>query len=306
MKRLLLVVSVVVLVLTASGVGGQGALSATTAAADAQQPSVKEIAAHREHAATRAAQRLLHEFALPPGARSTREPANYGGVLRRSGPEPPAKVVDVHRFWSVQKSLKVVAAFVKAHPVRGLKASGATYGSRAPHYLTWSFVWPVTSQPVPSRRLLNVTAVRLPGRTVLRVDAKAVWIYPRSPNEKVPASVREILLRTPKVHLKVTGRAKVERIVRWFDALPISPPGVAGLCALMPGADITLSFRTASGRSLAGAQLPPTSANICDSITFKIGGHRQAPLIDRDVPIQESFVGRLQRLLGVQLLLHYR
>jgi hypothetical protein len=206
----------------------------------------------------------------------------------------------------VQKSLKAVAAFVKAHPVRGLKTSGATYGSRTPHYLTWSFVWPVTRQPAPSRRLLNVTAVRLAGRTVLRVDAKAVWIYPRSPNEKVPARLREISLRTPKVHRKVTDHAKVERIVHWFDALPISPPGIGFMCALMPGADITLSFRTASGRTLAHAQLPPTSASGCDSITFKIGGHPQAPLIDRDVPLQDSFVGRLQRLLGVHLLLTYR
>jgi hypothetical protein len=305
MKRLLLVVSVLVVVVTASGVGGQTASSATTAAADARQPSVKAMAARRERDATREAESLLHAFALPPGARPTREPANYGGVLRRSGPEPPAKVVDVHRFWSVQKPLKVVAAFVRAHRVRGLKTTGATYGSNVPHYLTWSFVRPTSSHRVPSSRLLNVTAVRLPGRTILRVDAKAAWTYPRSPNEQVPAKVREIVLRTPKVHLKVTDRAQVERIVHWFDALPISPPGVASMCALMPAADITLSFRSASGLPLAHAQLPPTSAGICDSISFKIHGHPQAPLIDRYGPLHTSFVGRLQRLLGVQLLLRY-
>ena len=214
MKRLLLVVSVLVVVVTASGVGGQTASSATTAAADARQPSVKAMAARRERDATREAESLLHAFALPPGARPTREPANYGGVLRRSGPEPPAKVVDVHRFWSVQKPLKVVAAFVRAHRVRGLKTTGATYGSNVPHYLTWSFVRPTSSHRVPSSRLLNVTAVRLPGRTILRVDAKAAWIYPRSPNEQVPAKVREIVLRTPKVHLKVTDRAQVERVAK--------------------------------------------------------------------------------------------
>ena len=300
--------SVVVLVLASSGVAAQAVLRGNTAAAAVQQPTVRQIAAHRERAAARKARRLLHEFALPPEARPTREPANYGGVLRRSGPEPPAKVVDVHRFWSVQRSLKAVAAFVRAHQVRGYKSSGSEYGTNVPHYLTWSFVWPTGSShhPVPSRRLLNVTAVRLPGRTVLRVDAKSVWVYPRSRSEKVPSGVREIVLHTPKMREKVTDPAEVQRIVRWFDALPISPPGVASLCPAVPGADITLSFRSRSGHSLAQAKLPPTSASICDQISFTIGAHPQAPLIDRPGSLRESFVGRLQRLLGVQLLLTYR
>jgi hypothetical protein len=118
--------------------------------------------------------------------------------------------------------------------------------------------------------------------------------------------VREIVLRAPKVRVKVADPAKVERIVRWFDALPISPPGVAAMCPLVPGADIALSFRSRSGLSLAQAKLPPTSTGICDSISFSVGGHPQTPLIDRYGPLRESFVGRLQRLLGVHLLLTYR
>jgi hypothetical protein len=118
--------------------------------------------------------------------------------------------------------------------------------------------------------------------------------------------VREIVLHAPKVRVKVTDAANVQRIVRWFDALPISPPGVASMCPLVPGADITLSFRSRSGLSLAQAKLPPTSAGICDSISFAVGGHPQTPLIDRYGPLRESFVGRLQALLGVHLLLTYR
>lgn len=305
MKPSLFAVSAFALVLATSGVVARSGMSATSTAADVRQPTVKVIAARRERAAAREAERLLHKFAPPPGARPAREPRGYGGVLRRSGPEPPAKVVDIHRFWSVRRSLKAVAAFVRAHHVRGFKSSGAEYGTNVPHYLAWSFVWP-TGGHAPSRRLLNVTAVRLPGRTVLRVDAKSVWVYPRSRSEKVPYGVREIVLHAPKVRVKVTDPAKVQRIVRWFDALPISPPGVATMCALMPGADITLSFRSRSGHSLAQAKLPPTSASICDSISFTIGGHPQTPLIDRYGPLRESFVGRLQRLLGVHLLLTYR
>jgi hypothetical protein len=306
MKRSLFAVSACALALAASGVVARSGVSVTSAAANVRQLSVKVIAVRRERAATREAERLLHKFPPPPGARRAREPRGYGGVLRRSGPEPPGKVVDIHRFWRVQRSLKAVASFVRGHQVRGFKSSGAVYGTNVPHYLTWSFVWPSGSSRVPSRRLLNVTAVRLPGRTVLRVDAKSVWVYPRSRSEKVPSGVREIVLHAPKVRVKLTDPAKVQRIVRWFDALPISPPGVATMCALVPGADITLSFRSRSGLSLAQAKLPPTSAGICNAISFTIGGHPQAPLIDRYGPLRESFVGRLQRLLGVHLLLTYR
>ena len=305
MKPFRFAVSACALVLAASGVVAGSGASATGIAAYVRQPSVKVIAARRERAATRDAERLLHKFTPPPGARTTREPRGYGGVLRQSGPEPPAKVVDVHRFWRVQRSLKAVAAFVSAHEVRGFRSSGAEYGTNVPHYLTWSFVWP-TGSHAPSRRLLNVTAVRLPGRTVLRVDAKSVWMYPRSRSEKVPSGVGEIVLHAPKVRVVVSDPAKVQRIVRWFDALPISPPGVGALCGLVPGSDITLSFRSRSRVPLAEARLPPTTAGICDPISFTIGGHRQAPLIDRYGPLRQSFAGRLQRLLGVHLLLTHR
>jgi hypothetical protein len=157
--------------------------------------------------------------------------------------------------------------------------------------------------------MLSGAVVPLHHRTVLRVDAKAVWIYPRSTLEKVPATVRKITVDAPKmpwapkIHLTVTGREKVARIVRWFNALPVSPPGPSPVCGIAAGADITLSFRAADGRSLARAKLPPIPAWICDSIAFTLGGKSQAPLADRDVTNKNaSFVGRLQRLLGVHLL----
>lgn len=248
-------------------------MSANGAAADVRQPSVKVIAARRERAAAREARRLLRKFTPPPGARPARAPRGYGGVLRRSGPEPPAKVVSIHRFWSVQQSLKAVAAFVRAHQVRGFTSSGAEYGPNVPHYVTWSFVWP-TGSHAPSRRLLNVTAVRLPGRTVLRVDAKSVWVYPRSLREKVPSGVREIVLRAPKVRVKVTDPTKVQRIVRWFDALPISPPGVAAMCPLAPAANITLFFPQRR-RALAGAG--EAAAYLGGYLRLDLLHHRRAP-----------------------------
>lgn len=296
MKRLLLPASALVLVVTACGAGAKPAPRVTELSARVR--SVRALVAQRKRAAAREARRLVHEFVPPPGARRAREPKNYGGVLRRPGETPVGEVVDIHRFWSVQKPLRSVAAFVRSHGLPGFERNGATYGTNVPHFLEWTFTSPTGKGRAPSR-YVNVTAVALPKRTVIRVDAQVVWIYPRSPKEKVPSRTSEIVVSAPKVSATVTDPAKVARIVRWFDALPISPPGIALLCPAMIGPQITLSFRSAGGAWLAQAKLPPHAASICDTIVFQIGGKAKKPLIDRN--FRESFVVRLQDLLGLHL-----
>lgn len=293
MKRWSLPASAFVLVLIACGAG---ATSAPRVAKAGRAPSVRVIAERREQSARRAANRLLRDFRVPPGARSIPEPRGYG-VLRRSGPSPVGEVVDVHRFWSVRKSLKTVAAFLGTHRLHGFEHSSASWGGNKPHYL-------LMSSKGPSGGYLNVTSVGLARRTVIRVDVQVSWIYPRSPNERVPADTRAIVVRSPKVSTTVRDPAKVARIIRWFDALPISPPGIAVSCPAVGSVDISLSFRGAGGARLAHAFVPPTFAWICDTIAFSIGGKQQKPLIDRaDRP---SFVRRLQQLLGVHLLSTHR
>ncbi|HEY2310675.1 MAG TPA: hypothetical protein VGH46_06130 [Gaiellaceae bacterium] len=290
MKCALLPASALVLVVTACGAGATSAPRVTEVGARVQ--SINLVAVRRKATALREATLLLHEFVPPPGARSIPKPRGYGGVLRQSGSGPLGETADAHEFWSVRRQLPAVAAFVRAHRPPGLRNSGATYGSNVPHYLMWSF----SSQ----RRYLNVTAVALPGRTIVRLDAKVLWIYPRSQSERVPAATREIVVTSPKVSREVTDPATVARISRWFDALPISPPGIAIACPLALAQSIGISFRNAHGAWLAQAEAPPTSANICDTIAFQIDGHTEKPLIDSGVG--DSFVRRLQQLLGVRLI----
>jgi hypothetical protein len=242
-------------------------------------------------------------FCRRPGSRRIPEPRNYGGGGRRSGPGPLGESVDVHRFWSVRKPLKGVVAFLRTHRLHGFEPSAATWGNREQHYLAMSSSSPAGGGPLPTR-FLNVTSVGLPHRTLIRADVEVTWIYPRSPTERVPAATREIVLHAPKGSAKVTDPTEVDRIIRWFDALPVSPPGIAVACPLSPGADITLSFREGSGAWLAQAKLPPTPASICDSIAFSIGGREQKPLIDR--ADRASFVRRLQDLLRIRLVEIYR
>jgi hypothetical protein len=290
MKRWSLPASALVLVLIACGAGTKSAPQVT--AVKSRVPSVRVLAARRERTARREAKTLLREFVAPREARRIQEPRNYAGVLRQSGPQPIGELVDVHRFWSVRKPLEAVTAFLRAHRLRGFEQSVASRGNqKPPHYIVMS--------SRAGDRYLNVTSVGLPRRTLIRVDAQVEWVYPRSPGEKVPAATSEIDVRAPRASADVTNQAKVARIVRWFDALTIAPPGIVVSCPLGVAPDIRLSFRDAHGDRLAQAAIPPSFAWICDSISFTIGGAQQKPLIDR--LHRPSFALRLQRLLGVHL-----
>jgi hypothetical protein len=198
----------------------------------------------------------------------------------------------------VRKPFDAVATFVPTHRPRGFESTEETQGEGLPPYRLWTFFWPTGRDRVPSR-FLDVTAVGLPGRTLLRVDAKAVWVYPRSPREKAPSAVREIDVRAHGVSRKVTDPAKVARIVRWFDSLPITPPGVSLFCGLPLARHVTFVFRSAGGVRLASAVAPAGGASICDPIDFSVRGRKQVPLVDR-LPAH-GFVHRVQRLLGVRL-----
>lgn len=301
-KRLLLPAIALVLVLTASG-------AIARAAPRTKDLGVQTIAAHREHAALREAETLMREFIPPPGARATRRPPGYGSVrvLRQSSGQLGEEVVSVHRFWSVRTPLKTVTAFVRAHRLHGFGHFGAMWYTRKPHYLAMGSSWPAAPDSVP-RRYFAVTVVGLPHVTVLRVDARVVWTYPRSPSEKVPSGVRMIDIHIPQRHrvrvVRVLHGGKLARIIRWFDALPISPPGVQVPCLGGVPGDITLSFRNASDAVLAHASVPRSNAAACDPIGFKIGSHTERPLIDGFV--RESFTSRLGQLLGLQLVENFR
>jgi hypothetical protein len=150
------------------------------------------------------------------------------------------------------------------------------------------------------QRLLAVTLVALHGWTVIRVDAGAAWIYPRSPHEAVPRGVREIDIRDGRVHRRVVGSTNVARIVHWFDALNVTQLGAAVICPAILASKVTLVFRSASGARVARSVVPSQPADGCDPIAFSIRGHVQTPLIDGTPGAGRAFVDRVQRLLGVR------
>jgi len=289
MKRLLAAVAVCAVLLAACGGGAQSATGPTTTAAGKTE-GVRAVAAARKRAAERQAQKLLREFALPAGTEPLR-PGSVAahGLLAHSALSPPGygELAVRHGFWQVPRSLSSVLAWVKRHPPQGLKLGSRSRSPGGPANATVAFS--------SHTRLLAVTLVRVPGRTAVRVDAGAVWIYPRSPQEVVPAGVQTIDVSSERFSRHVTDAGKVSRIIRWFDALDVVQPGVSVICPLvLVGLPVTFDFRSGSGALLARATAPGVGpATQCNPITFSIRGQRQTPLIGGD------FVLRVERLLGV-------
>jgi hypothetical protein len=294
MKRLLPLLTVLALVFTACGASHKSALPIR---------SVHQIAAARERRAGRTAERLLGQVVLPPGAIPFRRLPAGSSVLLRSGlgVSVLTEFADRHAFWSVRLPLASVDSFVKAHPTAGLKwGSGGSSGGPGAANVSEDFYGPLVGGR-PIQRLLSITAARIGERTVIRVDAGAAWVYPRSPREVIPASVHEIDIANSAVSRRVTSPAQVARIIQWFDALNIVQPGSQVLgCPLILASKVTFTFRSASGAELAKAAAFSQPADGCDPIEFTIRGHRQTPLIDSALGEGKAFVDRVQRLLGVR------
>jgi hypothetical protein len=253
--------------------------------------SVKAVAAGREHAAVRKADRLLAQIRLPAGARSS---STTPAALRTSnlGVSVITEFAYRHRVWKVREPLAAVTSFVRRHALPGFENHT---GGESPVWLGYD---QRLSGGRPMQRMYDVSLVRQGSWTFVRVDAAAAWIYPRSPREVVPAGVREIDIRGGGVVRRVTAPAQVARIVRWFDALHVTPPGVTVGCMLELSTPVHFRFRTASGAELARAVVPSEGADGCNSIQLTIGGKQQMPLGDARFG-KHAFVEKVQRLLGV-------
>ncbi len=289
MKRLLVALGVFALVLTACGAGAPSAARTPKTSAHKTE-DVHALAKARKRAAQRKAKKLLREFALPAGAGPLRPRSVPDGLLAHSGLSTPGsgKLAARHGFWQVPRPLSSVVAWVKRHPPSGLKLRSRARlpGTHPGAVLQFSF----------HKRRVAVTLVRLPGRTAVRVDAGAVWTYPRSSQEALPAGVTTIDIRSERATTHVTDSQKVAQIVDWFDALPVVQPGAHVICPLVAVAlPVTFDFRSSGGALLARATAPAIGPSTqCAPVQFSIGGEKQTPLIGG------TFVLRVENLLGVR------
>jgi hypothetical protein len=287
-KRLLAPAGVLLIALTACGAGAASAPQATGPHAG-RAGHVRAVAAARKRVAEGRARELLGAFTPPPHATRLRSFSAADGPLSYSGLGTPGdgELAARHGFWQVRMPLASALAFVKRHPVPGLKlgSEAKVPGAQPNEALGYN----------SHTRLLTVTLVRLHERTVIRVDAGAVWIYPRSPKEVVPAGVSTIDIRARRVTKHVAGPERVAEIVHRLNALEIVQPGVHVICPLVLFAPaVTFDFRSASGALLAQAIVPGGPSSSCNPLRFSIGGHEQTPLLG------DRFLQRVERLLGAQ------
>lgn len=288
MTRFLVLVTTIVLFVTACGAGASPAPRLTNAAAHTH-PSLHAVATARRREAGRKAQKLLQRVVLPPGTRRIGGPAVL--AQRDTGVSILHETAWRFAFRRVQMPLESVFAFEKSHPPVGFEyiGGGGLYRS-----LDFS-----SGGMGVNQRLLTVDLARLAGRTVLRLEAGVAWIDPRSPREVVPAGVREIDIRDGRVKRGVKKPDNIARIVRWFDELNIAPRIGVFDCPYISTRTVRFAFRSGRGAELASAVAGTSPATGCSPIQFTIGGKRQTPLVDATFG-RRAFVNRVERLLGLR------
>jgi hypothetical protein len=289
MRRLLLLGTACVLVVTACGAGASPASRLSNVSAHTR-PSLHAIAVARKREAGRKAERLLGRVLLPRGARRIAEPPVL--AQRDTGISLLTETAWRFSFWRVRMPLESLYASLKAHPPRGFRYVGG-----GGLYRSLDFFNGYTGV---RQRQLTVDLSRVAGLTVVRLEAGVPWIYPRSPREVVPAGVREVDIRNGHLRRRVRRPANVARIVRWFDELNVLQPGTTGIeCPAILASRVTFVFRSAAGAKPATAIVPSRPASACSAIEFTIDGRPQKPLVDGTFG-RRAFVNRVQRLLGLR------
>ena len=261
------------------------------AAGTAAPPSVKALAAARERVAGRKAAKLLDRIALPAGARPARTvPAALDqGLL---GVSVVTQFANRHRFWKLREPVATVVRFVKQHELLpGYTSEGFYYARNSP-----SFEEEFDQEP-PGKSMYGLALQRQGGWTFVDVEAAAAWIYPRSPQQAIPAGVREVDVSGIGARVHVVDAKEVARIVRWFGQLSAFPPlrGVWPSC-FYRGVPVTFAFRSANRAVVARVVAPSGGATGCGPVTFTIGRKTGRSLVDTTA---RPFVQRVGRLLGV-------
>jgi hypothetical protein len=114
----------------------------------------------------------------------------------------------------------------------------------------------------------------------------------------VPQGVLEIDVRTlngSPPTLRITDPSKVKQVIGWFDALTTGHVTTVS-CFFGVAPTVSFTFRSADGRALGSAHANAYGASPCNP-TYFTAGTQSIALVD---PGRDTFVGRVERLLGVK------
>jgi hypothetical protein len=246
-------------------------------------------------AAQRDAAAVLGRVILPSGATPvSQEPAGDEGALARPPvSEAGLKIVDRHRWWTIQEPVSTVYGFMRSHVPPSAKLStwaGPPSSVPAPAASFVVDAFPPGVGYVPMRELM-VEMVALPGgNTGVRADAQVQWIVPRPRGEQIPtrAEVLQVTVARPGATALVTrtviDQRRVHRIAALIDRLQTLQPEVINCPAFPTNAPVvTFTFRAVPGGPVLADASEPADAieptTPCDPMTISIDGRRWPPLL---------------------------
>jgi hypothetical protein len=215
------------------------------------------------------------------------------------------KLIDLPAWWLVPGQPQEVLGWIEAHPPQdrtGPFVLGELTRAGVPESWFAGFELPPVSEVLGTRELVVEVVAAPDGSTALRADAQVVWIVPRPPSERIPASARVLDVtvvrpgRRPPTSVVLAKTKTVRKIVSLINELPTSQPaGISHGCPRRKANPTTvqLTFRaTRDGPALAEAvQVEPIGA--CSPMTLTIRGRPQTPLVGAAVVLH-----RLRALLG--------
>jgi hypothetical protein len=238
-----------------------------------------------------------HQVGAPPAAIGNlldTAPYTFGG----------GRNVERHDFWVTPLAPKALLRWVAHHRPRG-SHSGSSSSGPGPSSISHEWEWPEAGRVWGSDVIVSAVAYR--GGSAVRLDADAVWLFPRPAREHISATARIIDLRiepgegefveeqegapptesveVPTRALRISDPAVVRRIARIVNrqrvvqlsgaiGCPEEGPAIAGPGEAPPAPPsvISLSFRAGPHRPVLATVSQREKPGICHEMSFRIGG----------------------------------
>jgi hypothetical protein len=231
---------------------------------------------------------ILAAFAVPKHAQKLPSaPSVADGLLKHPGQLPGSPdLVDKAEWWLVPGKPQAALAWEAAHLPHRFSATGTGTVGGPGNETGWVEVFSLPDiYGVLDSRDLVVLAVADGKKTALRVDAQVTWQPARPASEKVPAAAKAVTIsedlggnqgkKKPPKPVTITNPAKVSKLIKLIDGLPLAQPGVFG-CPADFGDSLTLTFRAGRGTPALAAATVDLSG--CGLVSFTIGGKAQPTL----------------------------
>lgn len=247
-------------------------------------------------AAQNRAQRLLDDFAVPPGAVLLPAEPSDGLAAAQLPALPPSDRRAAGAFWRVPLSINALMAWFDQHPEEGLVRISADAQDGRSGTVTFHGA---PSADAPAGIDVTASGSELAdGSTLLRVTVVIGYVAARPTTEALPRAAELIVVPTFPLgsnqnapQLTVTDPARIARIEQIIDRLPKAPTGLTH-CPFDNGAGLALDFESAQNTTLADAVLGVAG---CQRVQVSISGYNEPALTGGS-----QAVAQIQAVLGTR------